>query len=202
MPRRSRRAFTLIEALVAVSVIGLLIALILPAVQSARQAAARLQCANNLKQFGLAIHSYAAAYRMFPIGTGGQRGYALHVSLLPYLEQAAVYNAFNLSIPAAEHNYPGPNATGFVARIALFTCPSDPDAFLGMTNYGGCLGDYRSAYSANGVFTGGPVALSPSPTVSRHPWRCPNTSSGGLTGPWTRSAPISHRRICSVPPKV
>lgn len=158
MSCRVRHAFTLIEALVVLAIIGLLFALILPAVQAARQAANRLQCANNLKQFGLAIHNYAAVHQVFPIGTGGQQGYSLQVSLLPQLEQMAHYNTFNLSISATDRNVPGPNTTAFWTRVAMFSCPSDPYALLEMTNYGGCLGDYHSAYRANGVFTALPVA--------------------------------------------
>src|ERR1700712_2986656 len=102
-----RRGFTLIELLVVIAIIGVLIALLLPAVQAAREAARRVQCANNLKQIGLALHNYHSLYDTFPMGAGA--GYmdagvpddwcswSPQAFLLPYLEQGPVYNAINFS---------------------------------------------------------------------------------------------------------
>lgn len=92
-----RRGFTLVELLVVITIIGILIALLLPAVQAAREAARRLQCSNNLKQLGLGLHNYHSAHRAFPIGarpgTGDGRygwGPSFFVHLLPFIEQAAL----------------------------------------------------------------------------------------------------------------
>ncbi len=129
-----RGGFTLIELLVVIGIIGVLIAPLLPAVQSAREAGRRAQCANNLKQIGLAVHQYHVARNCFP---PGQMLYSnwLDVSallhLLPYLEQESLYNAFNIAdvfpingMGPVLPSYP-PNTT--VARIqpAVFLCPSD-----------------------------------------------------------------------------
>src|SRR5262245_2545806 len=111
MRSRSRGAFTLIELLVVIAIIAVLIALLLPAVQSAREAARRTQCNNNLKQIGLAMHNYHTAYETFPIGVAASRnpwnathgcdaqvtwnGWSVHAMLLPYLEATPVYNAIN-----------------------------------------------------------------------------------------------------------
>ena len=101
-----RRAFTLIELLVVISIIAVLIALLLPAVQSAREAARRAQCTNNLKQIGLALHNYHSTHEVFPEGVtnspddtpswgGVWSGWSAQGLLLPFLEQSAIYNASN-----------------------------------------------------------------------------------------------------------
>ena len=107
-----RQGFTLIEMLVAVSIIGLLVTLTVPAVQSSREAARRVRCANNLKQIGLALHSYEAANNSFPLNWREPRvdpvlGYPFHVGgqpysaltrLLPYLDQQPLYASINFSV--------------------------------------------------------------------------------------------------------
>lgn len=151
MRDRRRSAFTLIEVLVVISVIGILIALLVPAVQAARQAARRLQCANNLKQFGLALHNYTSYFGSFPRGQDSLGGYSIHVDLLPYLDNAALYNSMNLYDSAALGAF-GINSTAFAARPGVMLCPSDPYHVAGATNYAGCLGDGRAQGRSNGLF--------------------------------------------------
>ena len=93
--RIPRRGFTLIELLVVIAIIAVLIALLLPAVQAAREAARRAQCINNLKQIGLAMHNYESSNGSFPPGEKGCCWGTWHVFILPFVEQSALYNAWN-----------------------------------------------------------------------------------------------------------
>ncbi|MBY0395994.1 MAG: DUF1559 domain-containing protein, partial [Thermoleophilia bacterium] len=129
-----RRGFTLIELLVVIAIIAVLIALLLPAVQSAREAARRAQCINNLKQLGNALHNYHSSNDAFP-GTYGARNvgnpseirgtWSAQSLLLGYLEQVPIYNACNFAI-ANRDNAAGQaqNITAISRRIASFLCPS------------------------------------------------------------------------------
>jgi prepilin-type N-terminal cleavage/methylation domain-containing protein/prepilin-type processing-associated H-X9-DG protein len=141
------KAFTLIELLVVIAIIAILIALLLPAVQSARESARRIQCVNNMKQIGLALHNYHDTHSVFPMtttaakaGPGGvcQNGfYSWHASILPQMEQMPVSNALNFMIGNADNctspslydqatlSITHPNATVSQTVIQGFLCPSD-----------------------------------------------------------------------------
>jgi prepilin-type N-terminal cleavage/methylation domain-containing protein/prepilin-type processing-associated H-X9-DG protein len=179
MIRDARRAFTLIELLVVIAIIALLIALLLPAVQAAREAARRAQCANNMKQIGLAIFQYELSYGGLPPsaivitsgpGTLWASDWGPHARILSFLEQSATYAAFNLT---SSYGDPG-NLTATAQVIATYTCPSevqttsinDPSFGLtGRTNYGFCLGDWF-VWAGPG---GGAVTRSAfGPNLSRH----------------------------------
>jgi prepilin-type N-terminal cleavage/methylation domain-containing protein/prepilin-type processing-associated H-X9-DG protein len=142
---KSRRSgFTLIELLVVIAIIGVLVALLLPAVQSAREAARRAQCTNNLKQIGLALHNYVSSNNVFPIGRG-YNGFSGHSRLLFFMEQSGIYNAINFNVSALP-SAGGYDANGTARAVVVnsFICPSDAaDAVpsdLAGNNYRMCEG--------------------------------------------------------------
>jgi prepilin-type N-terminal cleavage/methylation domain-containing protein len=167
----SRRAgFTLVELLVVIAVIGVLVALLLPAVQQAREAANRMSCRNNLKQLGLALHSYESTYSRLPgIGVSPNQ-YSIHTYLLPHLEQQNLKNLVNPSEPlfffAGTSTINPAQAPAAGTTIKIFLCPSDPQpaicsaynsATFAGTNYlaNGGTGDglfYDTRFPTDGVF--------------------------------------------------
>lgn len=173
----SRRGFTLIELLVVIAIIAILIALLLPAVQQAREAARRSQCKNNLKQYGIALHSYHESSQAFPKGAfhpyryvvspnGAQsdwRNHSATTQLLPYLDQGPLYKKYRTDVLMAPMNSTGsiqtPDASGSLARrfaasakFALTMCPSDSPPSNGdaPSNYAYCAG--TNVVHANGSF--------------------------------------------------
>lgn len=134
--RATRPGFTLIELLVVIAIIGVLIALLLPAVQAAREAARRAQCVNNLKQIGLALHNYASTYSE-ALPTIGYSGFGYpddHSSLarlLPYLEQGNLHNLINFDIHLGHpgrDDLPREVRTAAAFVVSTFLCPSDGGA--------------------------------------------------------------------------
>lgn len=126
-------AFTLIEVLVAVSIIGILLALLIPAIQAAREAARRAQCVSNLRQIGVALQAYESVHKMFPPGELTDRygvvnnQYSEESFLLPYIEQASLFNSLNMSFHDIEKAATPllANQTARNTRIAVYLCPSD-----------------------------------------------------------------------------
>lgn len=145
-----RRGITLVELLVAITVVGVLVALLLPAVQQVRQTARRAQCISHLKQIGLAIHSYEATHRMFP--PGGSNGFSMHVFLLPHVDQQQLFESADFARMNGGHARRELAGTS----IPVFVCPSDGPknrrSGYASTNYAGNFGTGVQRYGYNGMF--------------------------------------------------
>jgi prepilin-type N-terminal cleavage/methylation domain-containing protein/prepilin-type processing-associated H-X9-DG protein len=154
----SRPAFTLIELLVVIAIIGMLISLLLPAVQQAREAARRTQCTNNLKQIGLALHNYHDANKMLPPQVMADRLDALHVStgfpagwwswrarIFPFIDQSPVYAAAG-SLEDDAVIQMGHHRKIHETALAVNLCPSDPTS-------------HQARYAFDAPWTGGPVNI-------------------------------------------
>jgi len=162
MNRSGRRGFTLVELLVVIAIIGILIALLLPAVQAAREAARRSQCSNNLRQFGIAMHNYGDVYKYFPRGGGGPwygrpQEFSGLVGMLPYLEQKPLYDLWSTTpYPWSWDN----GAKQTTTQVPGLLCPSDETKYhqgaeyVGQRSYFFCYGTTIINYDqpSNGIF--------------------------------------------------
>ncbi|MFO0936142.1 MAG: DUF1559 domain-containing protein [Gemmataceae bacterium] len=162
-PLRRRSAFTLIELLVVIAIIAILIGLLLPAVQKVREAAARMSCANNLKQLGLGLHNYESAYGYFPTSGEGPNTAnqgtvfdtcSTYTQLLPYIEQGNVYAMMSENFYYNDNRFPG-NQVGAKSNIKIFLCPSNSMYQADPLAYGEC--DYMPVAYTDIVAAGDPL---------------------------------------------
>lgn len=181
----SRSGFTLLELLVVIAIIAILVALLLPAVQQAREAARRTWCRNNLKEIGLAIHNFEGTYKSLPPGAvfrqaGGIRRGSMFVYLMPYLEQSAVYDAYNLKMTDIEGTtFPSGELVASTTIPGLL-CPSDSHPEK-----------YNNLAAHNYAASRGPTEVWDNPACScTHPWAglelAPIDDDYRFAGPFTR----------------
>lgn len=192
-----RPGFTLIELLVVIAIIGILISLLLPAVQAAREAARRIQCLNNLKQLGLALHHYENTNRCFPPaytqGSGRQTGVAYGINypddgwnglngwgwgalILPYMELGNLYKSLRIDLPC----WATENATAVATKVPLFICPSATGGSDGFA-----LQQYTAGTSDDPQ---NPVPFSPTIFFANSHY----VANAGQNGPWNRSPAYSY----------
>ncbi len=194
------RAFTLVELLVVIAIIGILIALLLPAVQAAREAARRMQCTNNLKQHALAVHTHHDAHKIVPgFGGGRNQNYSAFVPLLPYIEQTARYASIQAVVEDYREDGSGPaagvtyvrsdpyrrNYEAWVNPITSFCCPSDgktaaSDANMTASNYCFSFGDFINEHYG----TQDPIRFYNNRSFFQQ------TLSGSKQGSWTVPKPL------------
>ncbi len=148
---KRQAAMTLIELLVVIAILGVLVSLILPAVQAAREAARQVSCKNNLRQIGIALHAYQDAHRTLPTGClewrtwrspPTHRQFAWSALLLPFLEQQPLHASIDFSLPFDSNR----NATAARTRLSVYECPTAENRNLvrAQTDYGGLFGELMS----------------------------------------------------------
>jgi prepilin-type N-terminal cleavage/methylation domain-containing protein/prepilin-type processing-associated H-X9-DG protein len=147
--------FTLVELLVVIAIIGILVAMLLPAIQASRESARRVMCTNQIHQLSIAVHDYEMAHERYPAGTLDATGpirnlpKGHHISwiaqVLPYLEEGAIYNALDLSLSAYHYK----NDPARQTSIDLLICPSNPAIAWPYSNYAGCHHDVEAPIDAD-----------------------------------------------------
>lgn len=157
--RSERCGFTLLECLVVIAIVGILAAILIPAVLSARRAANKTRCLNNLRQIGIGLSSYSTSFNSFP--PANAQGSSMHVSILPFIDQKALYNSLNFRVDLLSSIS---NSTVISTSLTAFLCPSDSHYAVesgdyAWTNYAGNRGGGLQKYGENGAFKFPPGAI-------------------------------------------
>ena len=203
MSSARRQAFTLVELLVVIAIIGVLVALLLPAVQAAREAARRTQCSNNMKQLGIALHNYHDSLNKFPPGSiwftsaapnnVNNRGSIL-VHLLPYIEQKNVYDQFRFDSPPENQTYP--SSTTLIASTIIkgYVCPSDTNQ--GILN-GRAIHNYCASSGPTAQIDNGSCKCASGASWSTNYALAPYSNALNFAGPFTRLRTTIRMADCS-----
>jgi prepilin-type N-terminal cleavage/methylation domain-containing protein/prepilin-type processing-associated H-X9-DG protein len=209
--KRGRVGFTLVELLVVIAIIGVLVALLLPAVQAARESARRMQCANNLKQMGLAFTNYHDTNKWFPPGavwsnTGAaipspgnfanNRG-SFFIRILPYVEQQSLYNLFDFNTGTDGQRLVATNASSELLRgqqLAVFICPSDTVRRTGNTPNFIMPASYHTNMGPSSDISNNGACSCPLHATFRTFSR-PNTNVNNPAGPFSRNGWVSQTKM-------
>lgn len=140
LPRGNRTAFTLVELMVVIAIIGILVGLTLPAVQSVRRSAMRTECANNLRQQGIALHNFHSSNHHYPLGADFETGHSWASHILPFIELETLHTGLNFGLPWDEEN----NSKIAFKTIPVFSCPISIKDYDGKTDYCGIAGSAAS----------------------------------------------------------
>jgi prepilin-type N-terminal cleavage/methylation domain-containing protein len=182
---RFRTAFTLVELLVVIAIIGVLVALLLPAIQAARESSRRSQCSNNLKQIGLAIENFELSHKRLPPGarysSGGTRRGSILLFLLPYLEESAVSSSIDLKSTNLDKDI-AKNESVRSKIVATFICPSDNHEGLYL---GSALHNYSASRGPTELYSN-PVCSCPLPPEWASLALAPLDDPKNFAGPFTR----------------
>lgn len=196
----ARRGFTLVELLVVIAIIGILVAMLLPAVQSAREASRRTQCANNLKQVALSLHNYHDTHAALPFGNAYpsvDAAFSWAAMILPHIERLPHYELFDFNRDAAHAS----NAQAIRTSVATYVCPSDPAGSTPLLPARCTCCGFGSAYTSHGLWytaSMGPVQcdscdMCPNKTPSNTNYCCQGTNCGkdgtapGMFHRWPKS---------------
>jgi len=209
---RRPAGFTLVELLVVIAIIGVLVALLLPAVQMAREAARRTQCANHLKQLGLAIVSYHDTFKWFPPGSvwcncGGTTGVpnglqrddrgTIYIRLLPYVEQQPLYNLFNLETGTDGQQMPGNGLWLKGVQVPIFNCPSDNIRLEGTFPNQRMPASYHTNMGPSADISNNPACSCPLYATFQRYSRI-NTNVNNPPGPFSRNGWVSKTKMSDV----